>query len=959
MPPNTISLSGSRTLTLGDEDDAVFQVTEGAVELFLVWNVGQSGDRRHHFATLPAGHWIFDIGFQFRDYGVTLLAVGQAQTTITKFDSDIFKDGRDDMAPRLDEWITDVQAGIASIIGDLAPTAHLLAPGPTPAVTGHVSARDVPIWWEADRGSYYGVKEVDVWWLPLTTSSWTTFDTEFPASIALTSREFVQRSDWWDDLSRAHDLFLRTIQAGVTTRVERELTTREERTDLRQRAGAAAWETIANVLQRGRTAPIPLQESSSAQSVYAAFEKVARHIGATPVPPPKASMPDSSDDPQIAVAAAARASSLRYRRVLLIPNWQKENNGALVAQLGSEAVALLPEKSGRYQISRANGTTERLTAKTAMELAPFAFSLYRSLPDRPLKARDVVTFALRGNGRDFGFMGTLVIVTGLLGLIMPALTGRIFDVIIPQAERMLMVQIGVALVTAAIVKSLFELVRGLAMLRVQNRTDAQLQAAVWDRILKMPAGFFRKFTAGDLANRANGVSQVHSLLTSTGTAVLFALPVGLFNFFVMFHYNATLSLWGLGLSLLAVVATIVFNARQIFLLRSRFEIEGRLSGLVFQLINGVAKFRIAAAEHLAFAKWAEDYTKQERIAVQAGRWAVASHTFFSGFPLFTSVVIFAVVAHLMEAANATGAATTATFTVGSYLAFSAAFGALISSLTSISESSLDLLEIYPLLERTKPIFEAELEQVEAREHPGTVRGDIELSNITFRYAEGQPPVLDKFSLKIEQGEFVALVGPSGTGKSTILRLLLGFEKPEIGSVFFDSKDLHTLDLRALRRQIGVVMQNSTLIAGDIFRNIVGESNLTLDDAWHAAEMAGLADDIRAMPMQMHTVVSEGGTGFSGGQRQRLAIARALAHKPRVVLFDEATSALDNRTQATVTKSLEQLRATRLVIAHRLSTIAQADRIVVMQYGRIVENGTYEELMAAKGFFHDLAKRQLA
>jgi ATP-binding cassette subfamily C protein len=263
------------------------------------------------------------------------------------------------------------------------------------------------------------------------------------------------------------------------------------------------------------------------------------------------------------------------------------------------------------------------------------------------------------------------------------------------------------------------------------------------------------------------------------------------------------------------------------------------------------------------------------------------------------------------------------------------------------------------MERTRPIFDAEPEITQDRASPGVLGGGIEMANIRFRYAEDVPPILENFSLRIEPGEFVALVGPSGSGKSTILRLLLGFENPESGTVFFDGKDLQTLDLREARRQIGVVLQSNSLIPGDIFRNIVGESSLTLDDAWRAAEMAGLADDIRAMPMQMHTVISEGGAGFSGGQKQRLAIARALAHSPRLLFFDEATSALDNRTQAIVTASLEKLNATRLVIAHRLSTIIQADRIVVLRNGRVVEDGTYEKLMAERGFFHELASRQLA
>ncbi len=540
--------------------------------------------------------------------------------------------------------------------------------------------------------------------------------------------------------------------------------------------------------------------------------------------------------------------------------------------------------------------------------------------------------------------------TGLLGLVTPLLTRRIFDNVIPQAERLIMAQVGVALVTAAVVRVMIELARGIALLRVQNRVDSNLQAAVWDRLLKMPTRFFRKFTSGDLAMRAQGISEMHDVLTAAGATALFTLPVGLFNFIVMFKYSAKLALWGLALAVLALAVSTALNARQIFILRRRYDIQGKLAGLVFQLINAVAKFRIAGGEQLAFAAWAKEYAQQERLSVKAGRWAVASHTFFSGYTLLSSLVIFAVVAGMLGAGGE--------FSTGEFLAFNAAFGALVASLITMGESSLNLLTLIPLYERTKPIFEAEPEQAEGRAHPGTLAGGIEMAAVRFSYAADVPPVLKDFSLHVEPGEFVALVGPSGSGKSTILRLLLGFEKPDSGTVFYDRKDLQTLDAREVRRQVGVVLQGSNLIPGDIFRNIVGESNLTLDDAWRAAEMAGLAEDVRAMPMQMHTVISEGGAGFSGGQKQRLAIARALARNPRMIFFDEATSALDNRTQATVTASLDRLHATRLVIAHRLSTIIQADRIVVLRDGRVIEEGPYAELMKKKGFFYELASRQL-
>lgn len=759
----------------------------------------------------------------------------------------------------------------------------------------------------------------------------------------------MDRDAWLDDLAQIHGAFLDAIQEEMAEREAQEFDARERRMRMRESAGDSAWGEIASVLASPRETSARF--SSSSESLIFTFEQTARLRG---IPLPNGALGvESSQDTREALARMAREFSVRMRTVALDGAWFQRDNGPLIGFLeeSGEAVVLVPADRKSYVLRQADGGSRRVNGRNASLLHPFAQALYRSLPNRKLTLRDIIHFFLWGNAGDAFMLLGMVTLTGLLGLITPALTGRIFDLVVPQAERQLMLQIGVALVSAALIRSLLELVRGISLLRIQNRTDANLQAAVWDRLLKLPTRFFRRYTAGDLATRAQGISEMHDILSSAGTTALFALPVGLFNFIVMFQYNATLSFWGLGLAVLALGASTFLNSRQTLALRKQYDVQGRLAGLVFQLINGIAKFRIAGAEHLAFGTWAKEYAQQERHAVKAGRWGVASHTFFSGYTLLTSLMIFAVVAGL----NSNGSE----FTTGTFLAFNAAFGALVGSLISMGDNSLNLLRLFPLMERTKPIFEAEPEATQDRASPGTLTGNIEMAHIRFRYAEDAPPTIENFSLRIEPGEFVALVGPSGSGKSTLLRLLLGFETPESGTIFYDGKDLQTLDPREVRRQIGVVLQSSSLIPGDIFRNIVGESSLTLDDAWQAAEMAGLAEDIRAMPMQMHTVISEGGAGFSGGQKQRLAIARALVRLPRLLFLDEATSALDNRTQAIVAASLEKLQTTRLVIAHRLSTIIQADRVVVLREGRIIEDGSYKDLMARRGFFYELATRQLA
>jgi ABC-type bacteriocin/lantibiotic exporter with double-glycine peptidase domain len=296
--------------------------------------------------------------------------------------------------------------------------------------------------------------------------------------------------------------------------------------------------------------------------------------------------------------------------------------------------------------------------------------------------------------------------------------------------------------------------------------------------------------------------------------------------------------------------------------------------------------------------------------------------------------------------------------VADYYSFNISFGMLSGSFVSLSSVVLIAAGIYPIFGLVKPILQEKPEISEGKQVIQRLAGGIELNNVTFRYSENMPVILDGLSFKIRPGQYVAIVGKTGCGKSTLMRILLGFETPNKGAVYYDGQDISKIDLKSLRRKIGVVMQNGKLFSGDIYSNIViSAPQLTMDDAWKAAELAGIADDIRKMPMEMNTMISEGSGGISGGQRQRLMIARAIAPKPKILMFDEATSALDNITQKKVSESLDALKCTRIVIAHRLSTIMQCDRILVLDKGKIIEDGSYEELIAKNGFFADLVARQ--
>jgi NHLM bacteriocin system ABC transporter ATP-binding protein len=446
-----------------------------------------------------------------------------------------------------------------------------------------------------------------------------------------------------------------------------------------------------------------------------------------------------------------------------------------------------------------------------------------------------------------------------------------------------------------------------------------------------------------------GINTIREMIAGATLSSLLTGGFSIFSFAVIYYYSVQLGLLATLMAAIIIGVTLVGGYFQLRYQRRETELLGRVSSLVLQMLTGIAKLRAAGAEMRAFAVWAEQYSVQKSNAIKAQSAANAVAVFNSASGVLTYMVIFASVAYFMGGSISTG----------EFVAFNTAFAQFLLASTGITTAVVTILQAAPFYERAKPILRTLPETDTTSPDPGELRGRVEVHHVYFRYDPDGPPVLDDVSLRAEPGEFVAIVGPSGAGKSSLLRQLLGFEEPESGSVFFDDHDLAGLNVQTVRHQMGVVLQNGRLMSGTVYQNIAGVSQLTMEGAWEAARMAGLDRDIEMMPMGMFTFLGEGASTISGGQRQRLMIARAIASRPRILLFDEATSALDNRTQAIVSASLENLKATRLVIAHRLSTIINADRIYVLVAGRIVQSGTYAELMDQEGPFKDLAMRQIA
>ena len=620
-------------------------------------------------------------------------------------------------------------------------------------------------------------------------------------------------------------------------------------------------------------------------------------------------------------------------------------------RLTSQPVALLREQRHYVLHDPASGTERRVDARVAEELAPFAETLYRPFRDGRLTARDVARFALFGCRRDLLVVGGIAVAASLLGMVPALATGMLFNSVIPGAERSQLLQLTLVLLATAVASALFGVSQAIAVLRLESRAGTALQWAVWDRLLALPLAFFRPYTSGDLAVRAMSIDAIRQLVSGATVNALLGGVLALGNLALMFWYNRRMAWWGLLVIGLVIVATLVGSYLQLRPQRQATKVQSKVAGVVLQLLSGIAKLRVAGAEVMAFALWVRRFSEQRRLQYRArwmSNWVAA---FNAAVPVASCLLIFVIATPSITEER--------TMRTGDFLAFLAAFSSAMTSLLATSLALLATLNTIPLYEQAKPILEAMPESAEGKADPGVLKGDIEAQHVTFRYQDDGPLVLKDVSFRIRSGEFVAFVGPSGSGKSTLMRLLLGFDSAEAGAIYFDTQELAGLDIQALRRQMGVVLQSGRLMSGDLYTNIIGSASATIEEAWEAARMAGLAEDIEAMPMGMHTVVSEGGGTLSGGQRQRLLIARAIVHRPRILLFDEATSALDNRTQAVVSASLSRLQATRIVVAHRLSTIVEADRIFVLQRGRIVQTGRYAELIAQEGPFAELARRQIA
>lgn len=664
---------------------------------------------------------------------------------------------------------------------------------------------------------------------------------------------------------------------------------------------------------------------------------------------PSREVPEELEDMNEQLEYLMRPYGIMRRSVILESGWYKDAIGAMlgIRKDNGTVVALIPSGFSGYEyFDLESGKYIKVKKSNEDLFEDEAIAFYKPFPLKSLTIKDLIVYIAQVlSVSDYVAIALATLAVSLLGMLTPKINNILFSVVVTSGSVRLLIGIAIFAICLSLTSLIISSVKSLISARINTKLSISIEAATMMRLMSLPADFFKNYSSGELQERAGNISSLCDMLVSTILNTGLTSAFSLIYIYQIFVYAPGLVIPSLIITFITIIFFVVSALMQMKISIKQMELGGKESGMTYALISGVQKIKLAGAEKRAFARWANLYA--ERIS-----YSYNPPAFLKLNPVISSAISLTGTLVMYYMAVKTGVS------VAEYYAFNTAYGMVSGAFMSLSSIALTFAQIKPILERVKPLLDAKPEISEGKQVITRLSGAVEMNNVSFRYNESMPNVIDNLSLKIRPGQYVAIVGKTGCGKSTLMRLLLGFEKADRGAIYYDGKDINSLDLKSLRRKIGSVMQNGKLLQGDIYSNItISAPWLTMDEAFEAAEKAGIAEDIRRMPMGMHTMISEGSGGISGGQRQRLMIARAIAPKPKILMFDEATSALDNITQRQVCEALDAMKCTRIVIAHRLSTIKQCDRIIVLDGGHIVEDGTYRELIDNKGYFYELVERQ--
>ena len=946
-----VAAAGNRPITLDDPEVAWF-VERGALDVFLVEH-GDSGPvstARHVLRAWP-GRVVFGLGEG--DVPLAAIAKGLPGSELRRVrlqdlsQSDI----GDELADQVDAWLSEFAAMVARQI-EPRPRYDLMlgVEGSLDAEAGHVvSTRAGTVTWAATEGTvaYLGTEDPErrgTGLVPLTPETWLTVQ-RAARITGRASRDLNREGRLVAALADFHRMALGAEHFNRMLSLADEVNEQTARATHRRLDEEQARQDLFNILDPSRPAA-----DGGGSELLAALKLIGEREGIEfRLPPPGR----GAEEPSL--QDILDASGVRCRKVRLSPEerWWLGDSGAMLGFSRDHGgpVALLPGRRARYSVEDpASGRSASLNARRAGAISEDAWCFYRPLPDdRPVHTKDLVRFMGTSMVGDFARFATAGLLASVLMLAPAVVVGLLAASVLPAGAGGMLLQVSIALVALAVLSMTLQMVQGTAVMRLEGRAAARVGAALWDRLLGLPPSFFKQFTAGELAMRVSVFQvlrdQASGAVANALLSLIFLVPM----LALLFFYDVTLAWLSLAIGLVALVVSAALGVLQIAPQRRRYAATRRLSGDLFQFINGISKLRSAGAEASAFASWARGYREQHAAGLQVATFNEHLVAFSAAAPTLVAAVLFA--AALWRSSDH--------LAVSDFLVVFAVSMTFYAAVAALGRSFEALAAVIPGYEQVKPV----LETLPERRVPGTappmLSGDIRFDHVSFRYARDGSLIIDDVSIHARPGEFVAIVGESGSGKSTLLRLALGLEDPSAGGVYYDGRDLAHLDRRSVRRQVGVVMQDGALRPGNVLDNIIGTGDaLTIDDAWRAAALAAVDSDIAAMPMEMFTIVGDTSATFSGGQTQRIRIAAALVRNPRILFLDEATSWLDATSQAQVMRGVASLAVTRIVIAHRLSTIRKAERIYVLQHGRVVQEGGFDELFETEGVFRDLVQRQL-
>ncbi|MFF6996749.1 NHLP bacteriocin export ABC transporter permease/ATPase subunit [Streptomyces sp. NPDC008313] len=912
--PGRLDLEGPQVLWL---------VAAGAMDLFAVDAAQQS--HWHHLGRLEAGSLLLGpvagpqhtlVGRPLRDCAVRRIVLRELY-----------------QQPGTETWSYDAYGNPQYVPPTTSPLEYALALG---------AGRSLSILFQAPTATEPAAAPADddVFWMQVPPGSvryGSLYGAEAAADLLMDPAVWQGMVDQQYRLLTTLDRWIEQVETGHEHRTAAGIAAGEA---VRARADRTLLASIGKPSARRTTA-------ADADATYAACELVARAAGIALAGPERGGAGSDRLDPVERIAIASR---VRTRAVRLQGRWWRDDVGPLVGHraLSGAPVALLWRRGGYVAVQPSSGRETPVEKANAEEFEPRAVMFYRPLPERRPSALGLLRFCMRGTGGDLRALAVSGLVTVAIGALVPLATGKVLGEYVPRAERGLIAQVCLALVVTSVVSASFMLLQNLTLLRMEGRVEATLQPAVWDRLLRLPTTFFTQRSTGELASAAMGVSAIRRLLAGIGPTVAQSATVGAMNLGLLLWYSVPLALTAIAMLVVVAAVFLALGLWQVRWQRRLVVLGNKLNNRAFQTLRGLPKLRVAAAENYAYAAWAGEFARSRELQQKVGRIKNVTTVLGSVYLPLCTLLMF-----MLLAGPARGS-----LSAGAFLTFSTSLTMLLTSVTQLTGAFVSAAAALPMFEEIRPVLDATPEVRAASTAPGVLSGGVEARRLSFRYSDDGPLVLDDVSFDVRPGEFVAVVGPSGCGKSTLLRLLIGFDRPLSGSVLYDGQDLAALDQSAVRRQCGVVLQHAQPFTGSILDCICGTEPYTPEEAMAAAEMAGLAEDIRRMPMGLHTIV-QGSGAISGGQRQRLMIAQALIRRPRILFFDEATSALDNATQRTVIESTRALNATRVVIAHRLSTVMDADRVIVMEDGRVAQQGPPAELLAdTGGRLHELVRRQM-